>query len=42
MIRTHEAGTLRTSHAGQQVTLAYMRDGDRHTLVVTLGSARSD
>ena len=22
MIRTHEAGTLRTSHAGQQVTLA--------------------
>ena len=33
---------IRKRVPGQQVTLAYVRDGDRHTLVVTLGSARSD
>jgi putative serine protease PepD len=33
---------IRKRVPGQQLTLAYVRDGHRHTTVVTLGSARSD
>jgi putative serine protease PepD len=33
---------IRRHVPGQRLTVTYLRDGDRHTTVVTLGSAPSD
>jgi putative serine protease PepD len=33
---------IRKRVPGEEVTIAFRRDGDRQTTVVTLGSARSD